>query len=84
MSWTWTAIKSSCLNSLTVAWAYGLFATGLALENIDTLAAVVNDPTISQQIAAWLHADPKALGTYSMIAGTITAAARARSLAKRR
>ncbi len=72
---------SACLRSATIAWSYVLAIVGLLLSNIDTIAAVIGDPGLSQQIATIFHADPKVMGAWTLIIGIVTTIARLRSIA---
>lgn len=75
----WEKVKTSCLGSLTMAWSYIVTAFGTVLANIDTLALVMGDPSLNQQIAN-VFGDAKMLGKWLLAVGVVTAIARLKGL----
>lgn len=76
---TWAKIKAACFGSVTMAWSYLLDLGGTFLQNVDSLAAVLGDPNLNQQIAS-VVGDAKLLGKWLLAVGIITATARLKSL----
>ena len=73
-------LKRACRHSLTVFWGYCLLTFGLAMEALNTLSLVLNDPQIADGVAKVLGASPRALAVFSAVAGLGAIAARMRSL----
>lgn len=78
----WDRIKAACKHSLTVAWGYVLLAFGAIMEGINAVAAILNDPTIVQEVTQLLGASPRALAVFASLSGLATIGARLRSLVK--
>lgn len=79
LSGLWTKIKTACWGSITMAWSYILSAFGTVLSNIDSLATVLGDPNLNQQVTSVIG-DAKAVGKWLLAVGIITAVARLKSL----
>jgi hypothetical protein len=78
----WAKVWALCGNSLTVAWGYLLAAIGVFLDRLDDIAKTMGDPNFKQQVADFLHSDPKYLGYFAMMVSFVTIAARVRSIGK--
>lgn len=78
----WAKAWAVCGKSLTMAWSYFLLLAGGVLNQIDTIAATLGDPSFKEQIASVLHSDPKYLGYFAMLVSVVTITARLRSIAK--
>jgi hypothetical protein len=78
----WQKLWAVCGKSLTMAWSYFLMIAGAALNQLDTIATTLGDPNFKQQVADFLHSDPKALGYFAMTVSAVTIAARLRSISK--
>ena len=76
---TWGKIKAACFSSITMAWSYILGLGGTLLQNIDSLAAVLGDPSLTAQIQGAIG-DTKVIGKWLLVVGIITAVARLKSL----
>jgi hypothetical protein len=77
----WAKIKAACLHSLTVAWSYVLFLAGSVMSLIDTLASVLGDPSLKDQISAAVG-DAKTTGRILLSISVITLLSRLRTLGK--
>lgn len=77
----WGRVKACCLNSLTIAWGYGLAIAGAALQTVDAMAVAMADPALKDQISAAIG-DPKIVGRIFLGVSIITILARLRSLRK--
>jgi hypothetical protein len=77
----WARIKSCCLNSLTVAWGYCLAFAGAAMQAVDTLADVLDDPNFKDQLST-VVGDTKTVGRILLGISIVTILARLRSLRK--
>jgi hypothetical protein len=75
----WAKIKSACMGSITMAWSYLVSAFGAFLQNVDSIAAALGDPSLNQQIAN-VVGDAKMLGRWLLAVGVITTIARLKSL----
>ena len=73
-------LKRACRHSLTVFWGYCLLAFGMAMEALNAISLVLNDPQIAEGVSKLLGASPRALALFSAIAGLGAIAARLRSL----
>jgi hypothetical protein len=71
-------LKSWCLHSLTIAWAYALVAAGALAEIVPPLLDLVNAPEMADAIRGAIPA--QWLGAYTIGIGILTFAARMRSL----
>ncbi len=78
----WGTVWAYCGKSLTMVWSYFLMAVGGLLNQLDNIAATLGDPNFKDQVAAFLHSDPKYLGYFTMAVSVITIAARMRSIVK--
>lgn len=78
----WQKAWAVCGKSITMAWSYALMVVGGLFNQLDNIATTLGDPNFKQQVADFLHADPKALGYFAMTVSAVTIAARLRSLAK--
>src|SRR6185503_18956531 len=78
----WAKVWAICGKSLTIAWSYVLGLVGLAVNQLDTVAATLGDPNFKQQVSDFLHADPKYMGYFLMVVSGITIASRLRSIGK--
>jgi hypothetical protein len=76
----WAKIWAVCGKSLTMAWGYFLAAIGLCLDRLDDIATTLGDPNFKQQVADFLHSDPKYLGYFAMLVSFVTIAARVRKI----
>lgn len=76
---TWAKVKAACLGSVTMAWSYVVTTAGTLLANIDSLATVLGDPGLNQQVTAVIG-DAKAVGKWLLAVGIVTAVARLKSL----
>jgi hypothetical protein len=75
----WARIKAACLGSLTMAWSYIVTTAGALFANIDSIASVLGDPNLNQQVTAVIG-DAKMLGKWLLTVGIVTAVARLKSL----
>jgi hypothetical protein len=73
-------IKTACFRSLTMAWSYLLGLIGGAMQQIDSLAALVGDASFGQQVQNIIGADPKVIGKYMSVVAAITIASRLRGI----
>lgn len=78
----WAKVWAICGKSLTMAWGYLLGAIGVMLDQLDNIAATLGDPNFKQQVAEFLHSDPKYLGYFAMVVSGFTIASRLRSITK--
>jgi hypothetical protein len=78
----WAKVWAICGNSLTMAWSYVILIAGALLNQLDSIAATLGDPNFKQQVADFLHSDPKYLGYFAMVVSGFTIAARLRSITK--
>ncbi len=78
----WAKLWAICGKSVTMAWSYVLVAVSGVLSQLDGIAATLGDPNFKQQVADFVHGDPKILGYFGMAVSLITIASRLRSLAK--
>ncbi|KIZ47401.1 MULTISPECIES: hypothetical protein [Rhodopseudomonas] len=78
----WQKVAAFGYNSATVALSYALSAIGFLTSQIDTLATLLGDPQIKQQIADMLGASPTVLGYVMMAIGVVTFVARMRSIVR--
>jgi len=78
----WGRVWAVCGKSVTMAWSYFLMFAGALLNNLDGLATQLGDPNFKQQVADFLHGDPKYLGYFAMVVSAVTIASRLRSLTK--
>ena len=74
------AAKAACFRSLTIAWSYALGLVGAGMQQVDSLAALLNDPSFGKQVQDLLGADPKAVGKYASVVALITIASRLRGV----
>jgi hypothetical protein len=77
----WTKVKTACMGSITMAWSYLVSAFGAFLQNVDSIASALGDPSLNQQIAS-VVGDAKMLGRWLLTVGIITTIARLKSLIK--
>lgn len=77
----WAKVWAICGKSVTMAWAYFLGALGTLFNQLDSIAATLGDPNFKQQVADFLHSDPKYLGYFMMVVSAFTIAARLKGLA---
>jgi hypothetical protein len=77
----WTRLKAICLHSLTIAWSYCVAITGAILQAIDSVADMLGDPDLKNQVAAAIG-DAKAVGRILLGVAVITMIARIRSIRK--
>lgn len=77
----WAKVWAICGKSVTMAWAYFLGALGTLFNQLDSIAATLGDPNFKQQVADFLHSDPKYLGYFMMMVSAFTIAARLKGLA---
>jgi hypothetical protein len=75
----WAKVKAACMGSITMAWSYLLSLGGTFLSNVDSLATVLGDPGLNQQISS-VVGDAKLIGKWLLAVGVITAIARLKSL----
>lgn len=75
----WTKIKTACLGSITMAWSYVVTTVGTLFANIDSIATVLGDPNLNQQVTSVIG-DAKMLGKWLLTVGIVTAVARLKSL----
>jgi hypothetical protein len=78
----WAKVWAVTGKSLTMAWSYLLMGIGTALNQLDSIAATMGDPGFKQQVADFLHSDPKYLGYFAMAVSAVTIAARLRSIGR--
>lgn len=78
----WQKVWAVCGKSMTMAWSYLLMGIGALLNQLDSIAATMGDPNFKQQVADFLHSDPKYLGYFAMLVSAVTIAARLRSIGK--
>ncbi len=76
----WGRLKSACARSLTIAWSYLLGAFGVAIQYLDSLAALFGDASFAQQVQNIIGTDPKVLGRYLSITAVITIVSRLRGV----
>lgn len=81
LSGLWAKTKAACLGSITMAWSYIVTATGALFTNIESLATVLGDPGLTQQLQA-VVGDAKLIGKWLLTVGIITTLARLKSLVK--
>ena len=74
-----TKVKTSCLNSLTVAWTYLLALVGVILQFVDVAGDVLGDPGFQDQVSAAIG-DPIWAGRALLVISIVTLAARLRSI----
>jgi hypothetical protein len=77
----WSRVKAVCLNSLTIAWSYVLAFAGAAMQAIDSIADVLEDPNLKDQISAAIG-DTRTVGRILLGVSIVTILARLRSLRK--
>lgn len=76
----WQKIWAVCGKSLTMIWSYFLMIVGGLFSQLDGIAATLGDPDFKQQVADFLHSDPKLIGYFAMLVSAVTIAARLRSI----
>jgi hypothetical protein len=72
-------VKAFCLNSLTVAWGYALAFAGALMQGIDSIADVLGDPNLKDQVTAAIG-DAKTAGRILLGISVVTIVARLRSI----
>jgi hypothetical protein len=73
-----TTLKSWCLHSLTIGWAYALVAAGALVEIVPAALDLASAPEMAEAIRGVIPAGW--LGYYTIAIGVLTFAARMRSL----
>lgn len=74
-------IWAMCFRSVTIAWSYLLGIFGAVMSQLDGLAALLNDPGLTQNVQS-LIGDAKSFGKWLMVVAVVNIVARARSLIK--
>lgn len=78
----WAKVKTFCLNSATIAWAYFVAFAGAVMQVIDAAADALGDPNLKQQISDAIG-DAKSVGRLMLGISVVTIIARLRSINKK-
>jgi hypothetical protein len=78
----WAKTWAVCGRSATMAWSYLLLVGGTLLSQLDTVATLLGEPAFKEQFATLVHADPTAMGIFTMAVSIVTMLSRLRSIGK--